>query len=116
MREPAEDGAFALEAILADLAHQSNIQKFDSRLAFKPAIAAFGQPDLSHATLAELANEPVRADDLQVGALRVSEGGRSDRIYGCARVGSRRGEICFSFGLLRGVVRFAHLLHRRGEV
>src|SRR5271163_1546345 len=116
MGEPAEDGAFALEAILADLAHQGNVQKFDGRLAFKSAIAAFGEPDLSHAAMAELANEPIRAEDLQVGALCVSEGGGSDRIYGCARVGSRSGEICFSIVLLRGLVRFAHLLHRGGEV
>ena len=116
MGEPAEDGAFALEAVLADLAYQSDIQKFDGGLAFKSAIAAFGQPDLPHAALAEFANESIRADDLQLGALCVSQGGGSERIYGCVRVGSRRGESCFSVSVLRWFVRVAHLFHRGGEV
>src|SRR5215471_4671309 len=64
MREAGNDCSFAPEAFLAAMAHESSAQKFHGRFALKSSVAAFGEPNASHASLADERNQPVGSYDL----------------------------------------------------
>ena len=64
MAKPGEDGAFALEPRLTAALDERDVQQLDRGAALEPAVAAFGEPHVAAAALADGGEQPIRAEDL----------------------------------------------------
>src|SRR5262245_20515865 len=64
MREPAEDCAFAFEALLTAASRECDVEKLYRRPTLEPPIAALGKPNAAHAALTDRLNQLVRANRL----------------------------------------------------
>ena len=62
VRQPREDVALSRETLFAGVADQRGVQQLHGDPALESAVAAFGQPHASHASLADRLDEAVRAD------------------------------------------------------
>ena len=64
MCEPGEDGALAFEAFLAAASRECDVEKLHGGLTFEPPIAALGEPNATHAALADRRHQGIRTDRL----------------------------------------------------
>src|SRR5262245_8874039 len=58
-RKHGENASFALEALFPVSAEERNVEKLDGKVALEAPVVAFGEPDVSHAALADLRQQRV---------------------------------------------------------
>ena len=63
-RDLGEKVAFPPESFLHRAPDERDVQQLDGRASFEAAVAALGEPDAAHATLADERHQPIGADDL----------------------------------------------------
>src|SRR5580692_94547 len=64
MRQPTENAALAFESTFAAFPHLCDMDELHRHFSLKAPIVALGQPNASHAALADLRNQRIRSNSL----------------------------------------------------